>query len=94
VKPIHQMSGGSDFNEVYFTDVRVKDSQRLGAVNDGWKVALVTLMNERLAGGGASGTGYKEIMALARGIPGEGGSALADAGFRQRLADWYVQAEG
>jgi alkylation response protein AidB-like acyl-CoA dehydrogenase len=94
VKPIHQMSGGSDFNEVYFTDVRVSDSQRLGAVNDGWKVALVTLMNERLAVGGASGTGYKEIMALARGIPGEGGSALADAGFRQRLADWYVQAEG
>jgi alkylation response protein AidB-like acyl-CoA dehydrogenase len=94
VKPIHQMSGGSDFNEVYFTDVRVKDSQRLGAVDDGWKVALVTLMNERLAVGGASGTGYREILELARGIPTESGSALADSGFRQRLADWYVQAEG
>lgn len=68
VKPIHQMSGGSDFNEVYFTDVRVKDSQRLGAVDEGWKVALVTLMNERLAVGGASGTGPREILELARQI--------------------------
>ena len=38
VKPIHQMSGGSGFNEVFFTNVRVKDSQRLGAEGDGWKV--------------------------------------------------------
>ena len=45
VKPIHQMSGGSGFNEVFFTDVRVKDSQRLGAEGEGWKVSLVTLMN-------------------------------------------------
>jgi alkylation response protein AidB-like acyl-CoA dehydrogenase len=39
VRPIHQMSGGSGFNEVYFTDLRVKDSQRVGAVNDGWRVS-------------------------------------------------------
>ena len=51
------MSGGSGFNEVFFTDVRVPDSQRLGAVGDGWKVALVTLMNERLAVGGGVGRG-------------------------------------
>jgi alkylation response protein AidB-like acyl-CoA dehydrogenase len=94
VKPIHQMSGGSDFNEVWFTDVRVKDSQRLGAVDEGWKVALVTLMNERLAVGGASGAGYRDILELARSLPTDKGSALADSGFRQRLADWYVQAEG
>ena len=49
--------GGSNFNEVYFTDVRIPDSQRLGAVDDGWKVALVTLMNERLAVGGGGGVG-------------------------------------
>src|SRR5260221_12823199 len=41
VRPIHQMSGGRDFNEVYFTDVRIKGSQRLGSVDDGWRVALV-----------------------------------------------------
>ena len=58
VRPIHQMSGASNFNEVYFTDVRVKDSQRLGAVGDGWRVSLVTLMNERLAVGGGTGLDY------------------------------------
>ena len=42
VRPIHQMSGGSGFNEVFFTNVRVKDSQRLGAVNDGWKAVSYT----------------------------------------------------
>ena len=38
VKPIKQISGGANFNEVYFTDVKIPDSQRLGAVGDGWKV--------------------------------------------------------
>ena len=47
IKPIRQISGGSNFNEVFFTDVRVPDSQRLGEVGEGWKVALTTLMNER-----------------------------------------------
>jgi alkylation response protein AidB-like acyl-CoA dehydrogenase len=94
VRPIHQMSGGSNFNEVYFTDLRVKDSQRLGAVGDGWKVALVTLMNERLAVGGSTGPNYPEIMELARSTVTETGSALANAAFREKLADWYVQAEG
>ncbi len=47
VRPIKQISGGANFNEVYFTDVRIPDSQRLGAVGQGWKVALTTLMNER-----------------------------------------------
>lgn len=47
VRPIRQISGESEFNEVFLTDVRVPDSQRLGAVNAGWKVAMTTLMNER-----------------------------------------------
>jgi alkylation response protein AidB-like acyl-CoA dehydrogenase len=94
VKPIHQMSGGSNFNEVYFENVRVKDSQRLGAVGDGWKVALVTLMNERLAVGGATGPNYPELLSLARSTPSGDSSALEDQAFREKLADWYVQAEG
>jgi alkylation response protein AidB-like acyl-CoA dehydrogenase len=95
VKPIHQMSGGSGFNEVFFTDVRVSDSQRLGAEGDGWKVSLVTLMNERLAVGGASGMGWSQFMEAARDIPGmDGQSALKDQALREKLADWYVQAEG
>ena len=94
VRPIHQASGGSEFNEVYFTDLRVKDSQRLGEVGDGWKVALVTLMNERLAVGGSSGPDYKLIMDLARQVTGPAGAAIKDGAFREKLADWYVAAEG
>ncbi|CAN7482896.1 acyl-CoA dehydrogenase family protein [Phenylobacterium sp. LjRoot164] len=95
VKPIHQMSGGSGFNEVFFTNVRVKDSQRLGAEGDGWKVSLVTLMNERLAVGGATGAGWSQFMETARKTPGlDGASALQDQALREKLADWYVQAEG
>jgi alkylation response protein AidB-like acyl-CoA dehydrogenase len=93
-RPIHQMSGGSNFNEVYFTDVRVKDSQRLGAVGDGWRVSLVTLMNERLSVGGGGALDYAAIMNLARELQTEGGAALSDSAFREKLADWYVQSEG
>jgi alkylation response protein AidB-like acyl-CoA dehydrogenase len=95
VKPIHQMSGGSGFNEVFFTNVRVKDSQRLGAEGEGWKVSLVTLMNERLAVGGATGAGWSQFLEAARNTPSmDGGSALQDQSVREKLADWYVQAEG
>jgi alkylation response protein AidB-like acyl-CoA dehydrogenase len=95
VRPIHQMSGGSNFNEVYFTDVRVPVSQTLGGEGNGWTVALVTLMNERLAVGGSPGPDWREIMDYARSAAGpDGDSLLSDSAFRQRLADWYVKAEG
>jgi alkylation response protein AidB-like acyl-CoA dehydrogenase len=63
VRPLRQMTGEAEFNEVYFSDARVPDSYRLGAVGDGWRIALTTLMNERVAigstdlprGGGAIG---------------------------------------
>ena len=89
VRPIHQASGGREFNEVYFTDVRIPDSDRLGEPGQGWKVALVTLMNERLAVGGSPGPDWREIMDYAR----EAGT-LSDAAFRAKLADWYVAAQG
>jgi len=47
VRPLRQITGEAEFNEVYFTDVRIPDSQRIGAINDGWRVALTTLMAER-----------------------------------------------
>ena len=47
VRPIEQLSGDSEFNEVFFTDLRIPDSCRIGAVGEGWKVAITTLMNER-----------------------------------------------
>ena len=52
VRPLRQMTGGADFNEVFLTDVRVPDDHRLGEVNGGWRVALTTLMNERATVGG------------------------------------------
>jgi alkylation response protein AidB-like acyl-CoA dehydrogenase len=96
VRPIHQMSGGSNFNEVYFTDVRIPDAQRLGEVGGGWGVALVTLMNERLAVGGSLGPDYQEIVALAKTLPSPtgAGTLMQDKAFRQKLADWVVRAEG
>lgn len=96
IRPLHQADGGRGFNEVYFVDVRVKDTQRVGEVGKGWDVALVTLMNERLSVGGGAGPNWAALMALAGRLPGvEGhGSALRDGGFRRALADWYVAAEG
>lgn len=52
VRPLRQMTGEAEFNEVYFTDVRIPDRERLGEVGGGWTVALTTLMNERAAMGG------------------------------------------
>ena len=49
VRPLRQITGEAEFNEVYMTDVRIPDRNRLGAVGDGWRVALTTLMNERVA---------------------------------------------
>ena len=93
VRPIHQMSGASGFNEVYFTDLRVKDSQRVGPVGEGWRVSLVTLMNERNAiGGGASY--HRQVMDLAASVATLAGSGIKDAALREKVADWYVQAEG
>src|SRR4051794_17937052 len=58
VRPLRQMTGGASFNEVFFTDVRVPDDHRLGDVNEGWTVALTTLMNERASiGAGSAGGG-------------------------------------
>ncbi|HAM03343.1 MAG TPA: acyl-CoA dehydrogenase, partial [Acidimicrobiaceae bacterium] len=57
IRPLRQLTGGASFNEVFFTEVRIPDSHRLGDVNGGWTVALTTLMNERAAiGGGMAGT--------------------------------------
>ncbi|MGW5145121.1 acyl-CoA dehydrogenase family protein [Rhodococcus koreensis] len=57
VRPLRQMTGGADFNEVFLEDVRVDDVYRLGEVDEGWQVALATLMHERGAIGGSAGGG-------------------------------------
>ena len=95
VKPIKQLTGDADFNEVYFNDVRVSDQQRLGEVGQGWQVSLTTLMNERAAIGG--GFGQMDValaMAVAQKVEINGRPALEDASVRARLANWYVQESG
>ena len=95
IKPIKQLTGDSDFNEVYFTDVRVSDSQRLGEVGQGWQVSLTTLMNERAAIGGSFGQMDVSLaLSLASELEIDGRPALEDASVRAKLADWYVQESG
>ncbi len=65
VRPLHQITGEAEFNEVYFTDVRIADSEMLGKPGDGWRVSLTTLMNERVSIGGA--------------IPQKGSGPIGDA---------------
>ncbi|MFH9469560.1 acyl-CoA dehydrogenase family protein [Streptomyces clavifer] len=92
VRPLRQITGEAEFNEVFLTGVRIPDSRRLGPVGDGWKVAQTTLMNERVSIGGAR-------------IPREGGMIgtvaktwrerpeLRTHDLRQRLVTLWVEAE-
>ncbi|MGW0564021.1 acyl-CoA dehydrogenase family protein [Streptomyces sp. NPDC003016] len=92
VRPLRQITGEAEFNEVFLTGVRIPDSRRLGAVGEGWKVAQTTLMNERVSIGGSR-------------IPREGGMIGPVAGtwrerpelrthdLHQRLLGLWVEAE-
>ncbi len=96
IRPIKQASGGSGFNQIFFTDVKIPDSQRLGEVGQGWTVALTTLMHERLAVGGGAGGGLDvpQLLQLARGLELEDGPAIKNAAVREKIADWYVKSAG
>ncbi len=97
VRPIKQISGGANFNEVYFTDVRIPDAQRLGAEGQGWQVALTTLMNERAAigGGGGGGVGgFQQAFELAQKVTIDDRPAIEDRAVRAKLANWYCQESG
>ncbi len=90
VRPLRQMTGGASFNEVFLSDVRVLDTHRLGDVDEGWTVALTTLMNERAAiGGGGAGVTTIGLTRL-REIADHFGRD-EDALIRQRLADIFIR---
>ncbi len=70
VRPLRQITGEAEFNEVYLNDARVPDSHRIGEVGEGWRVSLTTLANERVTIGGGGGGG---------GGPKRGSGAIAEA---------------
>ena len=96
VRPLRQMTGSSEFNEVFFSDVRVPDVNRVGEVGDGWRCARTTLMNERVALAGISldpvsfGGGVRRDpwLSYLEGIPDR-----TDPVVRQRLAQFYIESE-
>ncbi|MDE2008260.1 MAG: acyl-CoA dehydrogenase family protein [Rhodospirillales bacterium] len=94
IRPIHQMSGGSNFNEVFFTDLRLEDRQRLGAPGQGWKVAITTLMNERLAVGEPRRPDIHDLIELCRMTEIDGRPAIADKAVRMKLAEWWADSAG
>ena len=91
-RPLRQMTGQAEFNEVYFTDARIPDAHRLGAVGAGWAVAMTTLMNERSALGGSGsrrGAGtIADAVALWAARP-----ELRTPVLRDRLAQLWLRSE-
>ena len=94
IRQIKQMSGARHFNETFFRDVRIPDSQRLGPVDGGWKVAMSLLMGERNAIADDFGPAFLELYRLAANLDLENGKAIDDPGVRHRLAEFYVKAQG
>ena len=94
IRPIKQISGSSNFSEVFFTDVRIPDRNRVGEVGLGWKVALTMLANERFTVGRSEGPDFDDIFELARQVQLDGRPAVEDSAVRERLARWYCQSAG
>jgi alkylation response protein AidB-like acyl-CoA dehydrogenase len=94
VRRIKQISGTSNFCEVFLSDVRIPDANRLGAVGDGWKVAMTMLANERFTVAQAEGPDIEDILRLAQQVLLDGAPAIRDSAVREKLANWYCQAQG
>jgi alkylation response protein AidB-like acyl-CoA dehydrogenase len=93
VRPLRQMTGEAEFNEVYFTDTRIADAEMLGGPGDGWRVSLTTLMNERVSIGGSvapKGSGAIGVAVnLWRSLPEERRDAIA----RDELMKLWIRSE-
>jgi alkylation response protein AidB-like acyl-CoA dehydrogenase len=93
VRPLVQMTGARGFNEVFFEDVRVPRKNLVGNKNQGWQVALTTLMFERNGAGGGTGGQIHELVALARKLERDGRPAWDDASVRQKIAEFYCEQQ-
>ena len=95
IRPLKQMTGASHFNEVFFTDVRIPDADRLGDVNGGWGVAQTTLLNERAGLGHLLSFGniVDGLAEQARRAQKAGRRGADDPRVRQQIAAAYIQAD-
>jgi alkylation response protein AidB-like acyl-CoA dehydrogenase len=92
VRPVRQANGDAGFSEVFMTDLRIPDVQRLGGVGEGWKVSITTLANERMSIGTRSMTGVPELLELCCNIETATGLAIDDPAVRAKLALWIARA--
>lgn len=93
-RPIRQISGASEFNETFLTDVRIPDANRIGAEGEGWACCMTVLMGERL-GSGAHRSGVEPLLDFAAATPdGHGGTMLDDRAIRQQLAEALAEEQG
>ncbi len=97
VRPLRQLTGETEFNEVFFHDVRVPVENVVGQVNDGWKVAIGTLMHERGTFGAGLQVIYKRnmnrLIELSRTVRRNGRPAAQDPLMRQKIAQCYAEIE-
>jgi alkylation response protein AidB-like acyl-CoA dehydrogenase len=97
VKPLVQITGESEFNEIFMEEARIPDENVIGGVGNGWTVAITTLMNERTGIAFASQAllqiQLRKLIELAKETGRNGGSAADDPLTRQRIAQLYVEAE-
>jgi alkylation response protein AidB-like acyl-CoA dehydrogenase len=97
VRPLRQITGESEFNELFLEEARIPDENIVGGEGNGWNVAITTLMHERatLAFGLQVGVqiALRELMEKARATKVNGGTASQDPVLRQRLAQLYIEAE-
>ena len=96
IRPLRQMTGSSEFNEVFLSDVRIPDTNRVGSVGDGWRCARTTLMNERVALAGIS----LDPVSFVGGVRRDPWTTYldqfpdrSDPVVRQRLAQLYIESE-
>ncbi|MFZ4688006.1 MAG: acyl-CoA dehydrogenase family protein [Polymorphobacter sp.] len=95
IRPIRQISGASDFNETFLTDVRIPDANRIGAVGEGWACCMTVLMGERL-GSGSTKSGVRPLIDYAAATPHASGrgSALDSDAVRLALAQALAEEQG
>ncbi|HNV54117.1 MAG TPA: acyl-CoA dehydrogenase family protein, partial [Pseudomonadales bacterium] len=93
IRPIKQMTGGANFNEVFFTNVRIPDANRLDREGNGWAVAITTLMNERMSIGTGMGltpdAAYTALTALAKNCYVNGKPAIENGLVRSKIGEFY-----